>query len=235
MNFSTTAWPLGHLWTLAIEEQFYLFWPWVTKLSLQKMTNLAWAIIVYAPLARLIYFSKNMAYAHPKLKILMLTPFFKCADFLMIGGLLAISQYSRPDLWKSPILKNRFTFFRLFFIMWFLSFLYDRDQAPVVLLAFGKTIVAWCIAYVIACSITAQNNKTFKFLNHPFVTYIGILSYSIYIWQQVFLFEKDKLFGPALWFQIFPANIILVFGVSIMSYHLWERNFLKIKEKFKAV
>ncbi len=235
VNSGTGIWALGHLWTLAIEEQFYLFWPWVTKLSLKKMTTLAWVIIIYAPLARIVYFSKTIALLHPKLKILLMTPFFKCADFLMIGCLLAISQYVHPDLWKTSILKNRYIFLLAIFLMWFLSFQYDKDDAPVLLLAFGKTIVSFCIAYVIASTITVKNNTTFKFLNHPLMVYIGVLSYSIYIWQEIFLFSKEKLIGPAWWFQIFPINIGSIFIVSILSYHLWERTFLKMKERLKVV
>ena len=237
MNFINSGigiWPLGHLWTLAIEEQFYVFWPWVTQLSIKKMTSIAWIIMAYAPISRIIYFSESMGHLHPKLKILTLSPFFKCADFLMIGCLLAISQFSHPDLWKSPILKNRSIFLLAVFLMWFLSFQYDKDQAPVLLLAFGKTIVACCIAFVIASSITVKDNMTFRLLNHPLMIYIGVLSYSIYIWQEIFLFAKDKLIAPAGWFQTFPINIILVFLVSALSYHFWEKTFLKFKENFKV-
>ncbi|HTZ11027.1 MAG TPA: acyltransferase [Candidatus Margulisiibacteriota bacterium] len=232
VNFLGAPWILGHLWSLSVEEQFYLFWPWVTRLSFKAITGFAVAIIVYAPLVRVIF------YLYPNWQFITLAPFFRHADSLMIGCLLAISRHSWPELWKSPLLKNRilclFSIFTIFSIT-FLSSISQliRHHSGYLFVPLGTTIISLCAAYIIASTTTDKKNILYSFLNHPLICYIGILSYSIYIWQQAFLGE-DYLPNTSLWRRVFPTNVLLVFCVSVLSYHIWEKGFLKLKDKFKA-
>jgi peptidoglycan/LPS O-acetylase OafA/YrhL len=64
-----------------------------------------------------------------------------------------------------------------------------------------------------------------KFLNA--LAWIGKLSYSIYLWQQ--LFAPDS--GNVLWFKQFPQNILLLSLMSIFSFYYIEKPVLKLKDK----
>ncbi len=223
---------LGHLWSLGIEEQFYLFWPWITRRSLRVVTALAFIIIAYAPAVRVI------TYVHPELRLVTLAPFFEYSDALMIGCLLAISRYAFPDFWKSSILGNRYLRLLSVFIIWLVPFLEFIDSkhfhADYFTVLFGTTVISLGTAYIIASTTTFKSGKMFRFLNTPVIAYIGVLSYSIYIWQQIFLRSMVIPNLPA-WWRSFPLNVVLTFCAAIASYHLWEKGFLKLKDRFRVV
>jgi peptidoglycan/LPS O-acetylase OafA/YrhL len=62
---------------------------------------------------------------------------------------------------------------------------------------------------------------------------IGILSYSIYIWQQLFTMTKSEPTWDKLPWYSFPVNIIVLFLVSYFSYNYFEKFFLGLKKRFK--
>ena len=229
VNFFSVPVVLGHLWSLSIEEQFYLFWPWIMRLPLSRIIMVTLMIIAYGPLVRVIH------YFNPSLETMTLMPFFKYADCLMIGCLLAISRQTWPAFWDLSLLSNRFLKLSAVALILFMPFI-DRIKGfhvGYLTTPFENTIIAASAAYLIASSITIKDNNTYKFLNHPLMVYIGVLSYSIYIWQQFFLLSPSP-YWPA-WAGIFPINIALVLIASMVSYHCWEKAFLKLKSRFGVV
>ena len=64
-------------------------------------------------------------------------------------------------------------------------------------------------------------------MNWKPLAYIGMWSYSIYLWQELFLDHEKTGLGIPL-----PYNVILTFAVSILSYYFVEQKFLKLKDRF---
>jgi peptidoglycan/LPS O-acetylase OafA/YrhL len=58
---------------------------------------------------------------------------------------------------------------------------------------------------------------------------VGVISYSLYLWQQLFLCRYH-----ASWFTTFPLNIVLAFAAATASYHLVEQPFLRLRERLEA-
>ena len=81
--------------------------------------------------------------------------------------------------------------------------------------------------YLILSNIIPANDWIFKVLNNKFLSFIGILSYGIYIWQQLFTGRDSKML-----LSIFPNNVLGLITVPLLSYYLYERRFLKLKSKF---
>jgi peptidoglycan/LPS O-acetylase OafA/YrhL len=79
-------------------------------------------------------------------------------------------------------------------------------------------LLFWCIKI---------SSKVADFLNCKIISHIGVLSYSLYIWQQLFLNNKINY-----WFNQFPQNILLVFVVAHVSYYFIEMPFLNLKKRF---
>jgi peptidoglycan/LPS O-acetylase OafA/YrhL len=63
-----------------------------------------------------------------------------------------------------------------------------------------------------------------RFLNLPAISFMGVLSYSLYLWQQIFLNRNSDAAYCA-----FPLNIILVFLMAMLSYLVVEAPFLRLR------
>lgn len=70
-----------------------------------------------------------------------------------------------------------------------------------------------------------------RLLDHPGPRFIGRMSYSLYLWQQLFLAAGWESPSPM---QTFPRNILLIVAAAFISYHLIEKPCLKVGHKFSA-
>ena len=86
--------------------------------------------------------------------------------------------------------------------------------------------IALCIDYLLRYSRSAVGRA----MNLRFVASIGTLSYSLYLWQQIFLIPDD----PAVLGQPFPVDVVLVFGAAWFSYNVIEKPFLSLRHRFAA-
>ena len=84
-----------------------------------------------------------------------------------------------------------------------------------------------CIGLIILISIQCTHNFWFAFLNFKWISQIGILSYSLYLWQEIF-------FSPKLgMLSLFPLNILCIFIAACLSYGLIEGPFLRLKSRYE--
>lgn len=98
----------------------------------------------------------------------------------------------------------------------------------------NHTISACLIAIFLLNNLFVSNSLMFKFLNNKIMIWVGMMSYSIYIWQEIFTVNEKYVAGSfALPWYPFPPNIILLIGVSIISYNFYEKPFNKLKKRFK--
>jgi peptidoglycan/LPS O-acetylase OafA/YrhL len=59
--------------------------------------------------------------------------------------------------------------------------------------------------------------------------FVGTLSYSLYLWQQLFLNRESSA-----WINTFPQNLILAIAAALASYFLLEKPFLRLRHRLKA-
>jgi peptidoglycan/LPS O-acetylase OafA/YrhL len=79
-----------------------------------------------------------------------------------------------------------------------------------------------CIA---VCIYNAVSNQ-WRWLNGKAMIWIGTISYSLYLWQQLFLNRNDQVHG----WTAFPQNLLLAFACAAASYYLIEQPFLRLRE-----
>jgi peptidoglycan/LPS O-acetylase OafA/YrhL len=211
MNYhEVRRWSLGHLWSLAVEEQFYLLWPLILRtLGQLRSVHFLIALVVVAPFLRL-----ASPYVGPAFNFLV------WSDALATGCLLAIL---REDLAANP------RYARLLASRWF--FLVPMAALVANYVPFTK--ISWLVAEtVMNLSIAAsvdwcmRNPDTVvgRFLNLPAVSFVGVLSYSLYLWQQLFL--NPESVSP---YCRFPLNILLAVAMALVSYLLIEAPFLRFR------
>lgn len=223
---------LGHFWTLAMEEQFYLIWPFVMKKvhSHKKLIRICIAIMLLMPLVRVAaYFLLPQARGQINAMI------FTSCDTLLIGSAAALIEKTRFKEKFIRILSDpRVVALSIVAIFIISPFLQNRFGGTYKL-TIGITITNVGILSLLLWSIYKEN-AWFRFLNLKPIMVIGVLSYSIYIWQQLFFFGEVEwlylTFGDyKFYLNQFPQNIFLIALVSSASYYLYERRFLKLKDR----
>lgn len=236
-SWSNESWPLMHSWSLAIEEQFYLIWPLTLALLGPRLGEKLWVplLIVTAPVLRWLLWDKNV------IEQLFLTQ----GDSIAFGCLLAL-VFMR----KEPQTLRFFEFHPhlarigavvLIYLqpILIISFPHLRSHLPQLdrlFVTFLPTTQCLGIIYLIGSLVTVQEGLSYKFLNFGLVQWIGRLSYSLYIWQQLILIPKEVLVFPRNWTTIswlttFPQNIAIVFVLAVLSYYCLEQPFLSLKNK----
>ena len=222
VNFdSQKNWFLGHFWSVSVEEQFYLFWPAFVILFRKNLKVILCLLIAYSCLARVI------AFKFAALELVTLSPFFEYAGAVFIGALGGIIFFEQPQILKHSIFRSSLA--QLTALAIFVMFVYFTENGKLALISlpFGNVIISLSVLFLIFAYVTPSHQFMFKILNHKAVVHIGVLSYSIYIWQQFFF--VGAITG---WWRAFPYNLTVIYIVSLGSYYFWERPFLKLKKRF---
>jgi peptidoglycan/LPS O-acetylase OafA/YrhL len=93
----------------------------------------------------------------------------------------------------------------------------------------GQTVLNVSIALMIDRCVRYESDAVGRLLNWKPVVFVGVLSYSLYLWQEPFLNRLANT--PANWF---PLNLILVAAAALGSYYLVEKPFLKLRRKLEG-
>jgi peptidoglycan/LPS O-acetylase OafA/YrhL len=215
------SWPVGHLWSLAVEEQFYLLWPLAVLLCRPtRAMKLAGAVLVLAPFIRLATWQFI-----PALRPDYGQQFEAVADALATGCLLA-GMYNITGQWKS---YQRYLRSGWFWALPALAISLAWFDHPRIFLFAGQTVMNLSIAITLERMVRYPSTPAGKLLNSQPLRFAGVLSYSLYLWQQLFLNRHSTS-----WVAAFPANLALAFGMALLSYYAVERPFLKLKKKLRA-
>ncbi len=222
LNFQSSPWnwSLGHLWSLAVEEQFYLLWPvGLLLLGTRRAAFFAAALVLVVPWMRMAAALGRV----PGLLVAVL-PFAVHADWLAAGALLALGART---------LRRASRYRRLSASGWWTSFLVASALVAWTAgghwrareLTSGWTVVA--VALLIDQLTNDAHVTAARLLAAPAMAWIGRISYSLYLWQQVFLWNH----ASTAWWAAFPANIILAFAAASASYYGIERPVLAWRDR----
>ena len=221
MNYDNDrSWDVGHLWSLAVEEQFYLLWPaTIVLLGLRWGGRAAFAVILLAPIFRIIEF-----YVFTGMKPLIGNTFETTADAIAMGCILALTIDNLVTRsWFQRIIASRWMILALLAVALGLSIRSDTDVIV------GHTLTNLAVALVVARCVLRPHGIVGRTLETRPLVAIGVLSYSIYLWQQLFLNRTtDQVITT------FPLNIVLAAIAAVASYSLIERPFLRRRPALEA-
>jgi peptidoglycan/LPS O-acetylase OafA/YrhL len=220
---SIVPWQTAHCWSLAIEEQFYFVWPTVFLL-----TNMKWRIglvsmvLLAGPIAR------QWLYQHPRHSGLAYTVVGQ-ADMIGWGCLLALlgrcneSAVRRIISWRPGIGRVAALLAIVLAPSYFAQVF--RRYPPLAGQALTLSVHAAAIAYLIASTTQLRSGILYQILNFKVLTWIGLVSYGLYIWQQVFLANPTNLQKWNTW----PVNIVCAVAAATVSFVLIERPALSLR------
>jgi peptidoglycan/LPS O-acetylase OafA/YrhL len=192
----------GHLWTLAIEEQFYLIWPitLIVVKSFHLRLFIGSAIIVLTPFWTYVYIQK-IGHGQPFNSWrtdLRFSP-------LAVGGLLALllTNTTGARILTSRIVCNFYLCVgAIAFIS--LNLLTDVFNMPVVK-GFRSTFNTIAVALIINCLIHGRAWMIGSVMESRIFIWVGTLSYSLYLWQQPFAPNLPR--STLTWYKQFPVGL----------------------------
>lgn len=211
-------WQTAHTWSLAIEEQFYLVWP-----PMLVLLGRRWRLLAAALVAGLGPAGRWWIYQHPQQWGLIWT-IVGNADMLGWGCALAIVREDYPDLlakvvaWR-PWLARLACVAVIEFAPWYFWKSFVRKYPPFSTNVLAYSAQAAAVAFLIASLTQVRRGILYRMLNLLWVAGIGVLSYSLYLWQELFLARPTH---PPMWNR-WPANLLCAVAAALASYFLIER------------
>jgi len=219
MNYhADRAWPLGHTWSLAVEEQFYLLWPAaLLLLRPERGFKALIAVIALVPLVRLVEWYAGM---HD----LIGNSFETVADALATGCVLACA---REALWRDARYRRLLTS-RWFVVVPLIPLALSALSRPRIEFALGISLSNFCIAATIDWCVRYDKGFVGRILNTKPIAFLGVLSYSLYLWQQPFI---NRTSDAAM--ARFPLSVLLAIVCALISYYAIERPALAFRARFE--
>jgi peptidoglycan/LPS O-acetylase OafA/YrhL len=155
-------------------------------------------------------------------------------DLLMIGCLLALANAQHPAL-VAAVVEWRPTAGRTAAVAAFCGAQWVTGPGTGwFTVPLRPMMEAMIVAYLIASLIAVRRGAMYRALNWAPVAWVGVLSYSLYIWQQFFLYPRDYTTDDAFTFQTLPLSFALTAIAAVLSYNVVELPFLRLKDRWAA-
>lgn len=239
MAYDHSAVPYArHLWSLAVEEQFYLFWPWLLLfLPRRLLPHTLWSLVIVSTAYKFIGGLYGLSWAA------LTRPVYGNTDALALGGLLALHRepYSPTSSASALLLK----FSARFALPFFIATQFARYQSGegafrtnIFYVGFNDLFASLVFATLISAAASSRPTWFKSILSARPVRYIGKVSYGIYLYH---LFVRHgvevtatrfslPLPAPGLWrFMLYTGLSILV---AVISWELIERPINSMKKAF---
>ncbi len=233
------SWPanplLAPLWSISVEEQFYLVWPaMLSRWGARAIAPVAWIIL---PLAWSVDLTLPALHASkdPQLWLNSISQF----QFFAIGALLALFSHRQRITFPAPV---RLAMFLAGFGCLLLAGYPFHFLNPAPTLSYGQVLAGY-LAIDVACPLLLLSllGARLPGFCRPLV-YLGRISYGLYVFHYVIrllvgniaairLHAHPQLLLPATYL----GSAALTIAVAAASYHFFERPFLKIKDRFTFV
>ena len=225
-NFAITFdWFQGgprHFWSLAVEEHFYLFWPFVIYFcSIQRLLKVIFAIILISLALRIYMVGQGYEVFY-----FTLTRF----DALAFGALLAVIEY-KGLIRLEYIRYLSIAFFSVSVPILFLwMFFSGQSFQTIQVIKFTLIGFIYFLAlYFVCCMSRMEYSLTSRILSHPMLLYTGKISYGLYVYHALAFDAFHRLFGSLYPVIDLVGSFSSAFIISAISYHFFEKVFLKLK------
>jgi peptidoglycan/LPS O-acetylase OafA/YrhL len=216
---------LTPLWSLAVEEQFYLIWPCVVLLyDARTLKRVAISLIVVSPLLRAI----ATPFFHTHFPIYFLSVFR--ADGLCAGTLIAIVQ-TEPSSWRvlshKRIAATVTACSALFFGLLTALPSFRTGSNSVLFNSLGYSLISWFFFGVLILALTLTRGIALTALTWPPFRYLGRISYSFYLWHWAVLLLLSQRIQSAPLLAL--SGFAFTAAIASASWHFIESPILHMR------
>ena len=222
---------VSHFWSLAVEEQFYLAWPWVILLVPRRaLTAVVAATIAIGPLSRLALFLGGAPYDAMRMATT------SCLD-LLAGGALFACLVDRAGLERvrRGRLARAALWIGLPLFLWGLAIQWNRRGGAQGATALDVLVVytRWPLfAWLVVAAASRMGGPFGRLLESRPLVYVGKISYGVYVFHAFALvLDRVGLRGAPPLARL-VAYSAFTLAVSALSWHLFEARIHAWKERF---
>ena len=221
------------LWSVAIEEQFYLFWPLLLSLFPVKYYRpLLFAIICGSFIFRCFYYNDERVLQFHTLAVI---------GDMALGGLFAY-YIIFSERFKSKIASLTKSSIAFLYAAILVLFLFRKDIFPGYLMVLERIVIAMVCALIIL-EQNFSKNSFFKMSSFKSIRKWGIYTYGLYCIHVIVLTFTEIAFKKAGLNMQSPLVLLFLTVVAFIgcmlaafvSYNFFEKRFLKWKDRFAFI
>jgi peptidoglycan/LPS O-acetylase OafA/YrhL len=225
---------IGQTWSIGVEEQFYLIWPWIVKRSKNILRTLFVIVVLLLVIKIIVLFIFKANPQNPNLLILKNFIAMLKIESMAIGGIGAWMVFKKKYFQK--VLSNYFLLLAIGGVLGLIYFTPEKLQD-------ASFLVYSVLFLTIIINVSLNTNSIIKIENKVFV-FLGNISYGLYMYHLIVVaafigflkyigFQVDNSIASQL--VVYSGVLSLTVLVAWLSYRYFESWFLKIKYKFTVV
>jgi peptidoglycan/LPS O-acetylase OafA/YrhL len=230
MTTGNWEYPFAHFWSICVEEHFYLVWPFlVAFIPNRYLLNTFWTVLFISVFARFGFnlYGKGFYYMYLHTLSRM--------DVLALGAIGAYMYFNKSLRFTMPKYVRIALYF--LFIVVYASEPYNVYDG-MFLACFRKYFYVAVIAIGMS-NFLLNPDAIISFKKKNVFHYLGKVSYGVYMYSNILIaIIIEKIIAPynmVNMYLYFFLNIALTIIISIISYELFEKQFLKLKTRFEVV
>lgn len=219
--------PLLHLWSLGIEEQFYLVWPLVLFFISKLRAKAFWILVLFS----VVSFALNVAWVHQHQVRVFYLPLSRFWE-LSLGGVLAfviLNHKASLDVFHNnhARLASLISFAALLLLAGGIFFYSDRLAYP----GWAALLPTGCTLILLLTPASWVNRRMLSF---HLMTFIGLISYPLYLWHWELLSFARIIYSRELPFKLTALMVLLSVILAWLTYRYIERpvRFSKRSEQY---
>lgn len=226
---------LIHFWSLAVEEQFYIFWPWIVKICPTKHLFKACIILIICS----IFFRMSWGFHFNYSVVYQYMATLSRVDALLIGGVMAILIRQNPRWLESMALPTL-----VISSIVILTVILSTGRLGFLSLSSIYTVIDFCCASLLLLCLSVNPVPILtRVVNNSILQWSGKYSYGLYVYHYIIFNILGRQMEPtfsSLMKNNFLANltvgiitVVLSIGISYLSYRYLESPFLHLKKYFR--